>query len=1705
MDLRLSGMSATVENGQPVVPKHTPGGIRILVRAGGVDLSPADLTRFLGPTFAVQGELSGPGLFQPLALPALQQGEELPADPLVLPIPPIAIAGDYHLSNLRIVANGRTVLDVDPNTVPLKVIDQILVTQVKTRALTLDEIRGKGIVLDSDDYLGFEFTMGFKLDSTAVDIKFPVVFDRQGVAVPQPLSPPPAPSRMANVQLPTIIPLLLTGEDANGEREELKYTDPKGVSKPINIPAVLVIPGNVGYLKQFFSAQLYVSNGAPVGSGLSVREIKAKLNLPPGADLELRTLDDPLALPELEREGRIITQPFIAPVLGLGPDGLPGTADDVEQLGPAEQGQAEFLIRGEKEGFHQIDFDLTAKLLGLPIGPVTVRGKAMGGVLVRNPYFNVTFTVPSVVRSGEHFKMRATLTNIGKGIGNNVSMTLDSSRISGLILEGDATKQIATLQPGDAKSLEFQFLAQRTGKVVATYLKFDTQTGSSGKLNFTIGVGERNVPLSPDTLVLPASTDALPLPVIDAAMRVLGQAWSIANAPAGTLPQGVTRVNGQQVVKKALALAEAGLRITLGQSSDAAVRDLLVDFYSGAPVDPGFDQLLRTTEAGHAFVQAVGSELAAAATAAGGTGYEFNTARVMASAAPFISLGWDGAPGDLAVGDGLGRSTIRSTNLLMSAIPASQNVIGAVITPLGSDMMLGLITQPTAGPYRWDFRATGAGNGQVSLTFPRADGSFGRATWSGSVQPGTIVRVGADSSSSVTVQTDANGDGVFEQTYTPSVSSLPADGPRLVAAAVIGPETLDGAGPWGFQTALVFDRVVGEGSAGTVSNYSIEGNSIQTARRQLSGRLVFASLSRPEGPYVPTQITARRIEDNRGVTGVDASVSLVSRLVDVGAVVSGRVLGSEGQPLPDRSVVYSQNTDLSCQSAAVVGIAALTTDPRGAFDLHYVRQDQCGAAFTLTTKDLQSGAVRTQSLSVRSPGQQIVADFVMLAAGTVKGTVFDLSGQAVPGANVVALSQTETQVGGSTKTDALGAYSISGITVGPVVVRAGKGNGVGSAAGRIDRSNIPAVVDVTLDGGSVKVHGIIRKVEEGVPSPAAGAVVSYLVTVPGTLQTLGAVTTDSLGRYAFSGMPAGGFTIKAAANSRDSNTVSGTALAGDDLVRDISVEIPPATSYGYVEGTVVMPDGYVAAGVIVRAGHASLLSDALGQFRIPVQPQLSAVTVSATSLDRSRSGSTTAIVNQPGQTATGALITLSGLGAAEFTVLDTLGNPLAGRTVTLLDSEFDPCGRTKRTTDFMGRARFDGLGLGQVTAQVVNEGVIVDSARGNIAVTQDGGTGFGILRVETRASSLSGTVRDADGHPVFGADVALNSPAFVVDYTQGLCQVSNRLTHQAKTGLDGKFRFTGIHPGRLYVSGQQAFFPTPVTKVLDVAPTEEAIVEITLVDTISGEISGTVYEPDGMTSAGAGVEVTLNGALPDVTVVTNAQGHFKFAKIFPAGSYRLTARDPSSGLVDQGYISIARAVDAVHDIRLKGKARVRVSVTDALAQPVSQAYVSLREMAFPSRTFEGAVEPANSGIVEFPGVFEGAVSIEVRDAVGRGGRSSLTIPAGVTVVDAVVRVTTTGTLKGRFLMPDGTPIPYGTIKLYVGGRLLGQVTASADNPPGGFQFDFVPSGQFRLEALDPLTGRTGIGTGSIETEGQVVNVDVRAQGLGSVSGLVTSN
>ncbi|HET7436558.1 MAG TPA: carboxypeptidase regulatory-like domain-containing protein [Thermoanaerobaculia bacterium] len=1690
LDLYLRGLTAGVTPLQVTAPKNTISGVRVVVASGGAELTAPQIEHALGGAFRVEADLSGPGLRAPVSLPDPGTPSN---DPLILALPPLPTAGDYTLSNLRLTVNGRTAIDVVPSRVPVSIIEQILITSVKTRPLTLDEIKAKGIVLDQSSYLGFEFTMGLKLESKPVEISFPVVFDKRGVAIPQPLQPPPSPLRELAAPLPTIVPMLLEPADG-GEAPTLRL--PNGQQADVRIPSVLVIPGNVGYLKQFFSAQLFVANGAPGGTGLTLREVSGTIKLPAGADQVVGTADDPLALPTLDSG----PQPKTMQITALGVDQKANTADDVLTLAPGEQGQAEFLIRGEKEGFHNLSFDIAATLDGLATGAVKVKGTAAGGVLVRNPYFDLSFAVPAVVRRAETFKMYITVNNISQSAANDVHLTLDASRMSGASLVSDATQVVPTIGARDSKTLEYTFVAERTGQVVATYLRFDTTNGSSGDLRFTMSVGERGIALSPDTLVLPAAVDNLPTGVVEAAMRVLGQAWSISNAPSGTLPSTVTRIDKSVATQKALALAEAGLRVGLGQPWADAVRDLLFDFHGGTPVDHGFDQLLRETEAGRGFARAVGNALTQPVAMAGGVvPYERTVAEVAASGPNFLSFAASG-PVKLALRDG-----DNNVSTVVSDVFDDAHVESAVVVPAGASLF-GIVPSAAVAPYTVEAIALASGSADFSITFPK-NGAFVRATATGvNVSGGGKYRIVADPlRTDVALEIDATGDGTYETRQTLTTETLQPAGARLISATVIGPETLAGALPFGQHVAVLFDRVVDAKAAAVKTAYSMPSNEVFSAKRQLSGRLVFATIVQPEGPYIATTFSVSGMADSRGIVGPAGTAPMGSRLVDPGAVVTGRVINADGTGATGAVVTYTQNPILTCEPPLddEIGLTALPVGNDGRFELRYVRQDQCGIPFRLVTLDPSSGAARQVSSSVRTAGEQIVLDIALFGKGSVTGVVRDLAGRPVAGANVSALSETDPQLGGTAVTNLDGVYTISGVAVGIVRITAGFGASVGRATGRLDRAGTTATINVTLDGGSVNFSGKLYRSERGVNTLLPGMQVVYKAIDNGAFVPIAVATTDGNGAFRFTGMPTGDYQVTAALNTRDRVEVGGVAAAGQSIARDLFINI--MEGFGTVRGIVKLPNGAPAGDTVVSIDSSGVLTAADGRFELAnvlVKP-LVTQHINAITRDYRRSGRADVVVSQPNQLVDNVVITLSGLGSAELTVVDAAHQPLAGEEVDLLGACENPCGCSAKTTDSNGRVRYDNLPIGSASFRVTRQNAaVVDQAEVTLSIARDGETVFGILTL-AGTGTVTGTVLDPDGKPAMGADIVLHSKVLDED----TCSLVSGVSHTTRTNELGQFRFTSVNVGSIAVTAAHPFFPTTAGAQGTIAKNGDTVdFTLHLTNTISGELSGTIYLPDGTTPAGAGVEVTANGVLPDVTVITDAAGHFRFAKIFPQGNYSLTARDAITGGVAQEQLFLRAAQDSIHDLRLKGRGSVTVRVVDGADQPVTSARVKIAELDFPNRTYEGVVDASSLGVATFDGIFEGRVSAEASDVFARGGRSTSVLARPGDTLEMKVALTTTGKVRGHFLRPDGTTaIPFGTIKLIANGRVLAQTTTLGSGDVGSFAFDYVPAGAVRLEAVDPLTARSGIAAGSIATEGETLTLDVLAQGLGVVQGVVTSN
>ena len=135
----IIGVRLVVDPPALTVPKQIATQINTsLVLPTGAGIETQDALTALTQGALVEGTLRGPSI-PPTRLTAR------PGEPLTLPA--FALAGDYFLDGLRLVKDGVALLDATApdgrpaTTIPILVINEIFVTSVTSRPLSLDEIK----------------------------------------------------------------------------------------------------------------------------------------------------------------------------------------------------------------------------------------------------------------------------------------------------------------------------------------------------------------------------------------------------------------------------------------------------------------------------------------------------------------------------------------------------------------------------------------------------------------------------------------------------------------------------------------------------------------------------------------------------------------------------------------------------------------------------------------------------------------------------------------------------------------------------------------------------------------------------------------------------------------------------------------------------------------------------------------------------------------------------------------------------------------------------------------------------------------------------------------------------------------------------------------------------------------------------------------------------------------------------------------------------------------------------------------------------------------------------------------------------------------------------------------------------------------------------------------------------------------------------
>ena len=1654
LEYKLTGSTLTVSPAALSVPKGIAGSILVQLTSSG-STNPIPISAKEG--VYVTGILRGP------SFPAREVSGALNAP---LSLPPLNVVGDYEIDQIRLVdaTTGRVQLEGTPDKVPVHVFEQVLVSQVTSRALSLDEVKEKGITIDQQNFRAVEFEVGFVLDGRTIPVRFPVVapaFRESTEVIPQAeLQARLASASILNQQLAqgATLPRELERAGLNIQVQGVNFQAVDVVDTDLAlsippIPALVVIPGSVGFLNQFFSVQVFTENGAPLGSGLDVNKVTARIQLPPGPDLVASSNydqpgDDPL---RLARVGSGTTGQETRPVVRPGPDGRIGTPDDVLRLRPGESGQAEFLVEGLREGLHSMDIQLGAELEGLAAGVVHISGKAAGSVLVRNPRFSLTFTHPRTTRQGEPYDSSVTVLNTGNTVANLVRVTLPATSISGgELLSGDAV-EIGTLQPGESGTAKFRVRAQKTGRITFSNLTTGPEA-TAGAFQLTMGIDERGVALSPDSIEMPDYVGRLPQGVVDAATRVLGQALGVATA--GQLPAGVSPVAKSIITRRVLELAEAGQRLQYGDQAGRVLLDLLLDWQGGRDFEPGFDQLLRTTDAGREWRSALAAALEEIDPVSPLARFSVAAPDLAGRSEPWLIA----LVGDPSVEQRFGSSAGQAS------APQPQGT-----APAGSGFYQGtlgswVVARPDPGSIvRWLFPTNTLAERTLALLVTDTHGTARQISWTLPTPPaGGCASWSLDGNPNGLLAVDPTCSGTPGTTLAGAILDVAEASPRLISVVqdlsvqagqpgIRCDETQPAGGDnYGTVLAALFSKPMTQDRVNVPAAYSLDnGNTASSVQVQPGGRVALLNMRLGVGAYRPRTMSISGVTDLRDHPVNPAPVPVQTSGTN-GVAIRGRVARADGTPaagVPVTLTYYdAQVVGLGCDPM-VVRVSQVITDASGLFDFDFVLT---GVPYSISATDTAGlGADAINSILEATTADQLQNNQL---AGLIRSKPESL----------------------------LAAF---GTTVASEAIARAEGLDRALLRDLVQRGSprTGSLVPVSLVfRGRASVTGSVFQPDGTTPAPGVAV---NLFPDPDSRELGRGVFSDSNGRFAFQGVPLGVFTIAATNNAGQFRVVSDFLLEAGGS-RDVAVVLSTnAVVRSDLAGRVVEADnstGHPSARVFVGRYDegvfgsvvAVVTADADGYW---VANGIPAATydVVAVSSDGLRKGERRDAGVAPGAVSR-VTIPLQGVATVRGRVEDSHGHPVPGALVA--------GGVLLVRTDPQGLFTLEGVPTGHRSLSAGVESDPLDPASfprlGSASLDViDGAANTVVIRLEAKGS-LFGRVYDANGQPVPNVQVRIPQQGgflYVQADDQGLYRFvglpldsytlsaspesaptsatdTTRLVEQIQTGSESQLLaafgeavriFTGVDDPLLNGTGA-SFNPGTFGFTRGTLADDGQEVEADIHFIPTGSISGVTLNGQGF-RIGARVRLTtlgLDGKGLPTTVLRGdvnsdpATGEFSFIGQLPAGPWGLQAASPFFPTV------ISRAgqthsPDQLNEtnvvLQFPADQQTKGRLTGVVTSPDGSAAPAGVVVSIPSQPATGTRQTDASGRYSYENVTQGEILLQAEDAVrGLKGQAQVTVTATLTNVGDL-RLLGKGSLQVRVVAADGvTPVPGASVNLEQG-------------------------------------------------------------------------
>ncbi|MCM2314884.1 MAG: Ig-like domain-containing protein, partial [Thermoanaerobaculia bacterium] len=1220
-DLEIRGMALEIVETSVSVEANTGTPSYVQTRFGG---GTDDATVAGG--FVAEGDLVGPGIDTPITL-RTPPGHRFE-------IPGLPTEGEYYLQRVRLVRSDGTFLsDAIPSVASIRV-SSMLLTEVKMRQLTSDELRARGIVLDSRNFECWQVTATFYVEGKAVVVEYPVVIDpttreiRQVVGA-TPYNLPP----IGNFTPPRWTPPAVVAFDLD---EPVGDQLPSGSPTPFeptrakrsSIPAALVLSGNLAVLHQFFSVGLNVANGASPASTVRLEAVSARLRAPSQVRIAK-------------------TSPSVAPG-----QPVPLRTADGGSLEPQQQAAAEWTVEGLATGTHMLDVDVQATMTQPGQPDQVLSGTKSAAVVIHDPRFNISFAHPATVEAAVDwssdssvYSAWAFVTNTSPSqqtVGFSTGIPTCSGVPQHLCLADGASKSVTLdLSPGQTKEIEYRLKSSRSGSLFASAASSDS--GAVGVSLQLLG-GEN---YSPATLLMPWYARFLDQNFVNANLQLLGRGFGVATASLTSTMAGSPRVIKTDVFMRAIDIARAGQRsfITDSESDPAGTRAGKRFAYSNLALD-----LLGARDGRRREGEAVEHRNALQEwDALRRMESENNRSGRTAGAALALQLESTLEPGesptqafDRFVAAGAHRSDfvvalVTRGNARLGFVSPSGATVGANVTgahpysrrvpfadihrlrmPDATDAELGIIGHSTTnvevvisadGPVDLELVFPGGDLG-APLRVSRSFSSVGSHTYTLRIANG-VARI------------DGHDETGLPLTIT---SAAPLAVPPIEVLAARQDLYLDTEG---HKVSLLFNRPVlaGDGElfrkfGGEVvfadGSHSYRGpRPISAAALQEDGRVVNLTFDhalhanvakRPGCAYsiAPAGMLSDPIE-GAGVTSYSIPAARIDNARPA-ALLYGQVIAGDGMPITGADVVLYSGPPQYDRSNASAGTAQL-----GSFFFEYVPRDpQNGysGAFTLEAITTEGKSTSTSG-TIRTPGAVYAIDLQFLGRGSAEGYVrYDDSNAAVAGARVVVGSRMFNQFR-TTTTDTSGFYRVTDVPVGPLTFSATDAEGnVVYAAGEIAASGQVVERNLLIHRqpfpGVGAVRGIVRR-SDGQNDPVPGAHVGVYSQGYGLIDGY----TDADGRFEFTAVPAGSVSVLA-----EEWTVAYESAAIEldlraDETREVTLIIPvrnTSVALGRVEGVVTRGDaGVIGArpvpGAVVQIdGFPAVTADASGRFTFESVP-----------------------------------------------------------------------------------------------------------------------------------------------------------------------------------------------------------------------------------------------------------------------------------------------------------------------------------------------------------------------------------------------------------------------------------------------------------------------------------------------------------------------